>query len=183
MHDDHDSPAPSSNELRQLRRPPYGLSPWYRPRLLTASDSLSWRRYSAPVPPERSSFRSWDRLTRPALITGFLACVALGIWSSVWSTDSTSPRTKAAPIPTPRLSVSERSLITSPPPSMPAPRRPPLATPSPSPKVSKNRATSSGSLHRSAVSAVPRQRRESVPAAPRRKTKILVDRARGPKRS
>jgi hypothetical protein len=69
-------------------------------------------------------------------------------------------------------------VVTSPPISTPAPRTPLPATPSSSPKVW----TSSGSLHRSAVSAVPRQRHESVPAAPRTKTTTLVDRARKPKR-
>ncbi len=176
MHD-HDHPAPSPEEPRPTRRPPYGLPLRKRPRLLTASDSLTWRRYSTPTPPKRSLLRKRLHSARPALIAGFLACVGFGIWSGGWPTDSASPRTNVASMPTPRQSVAERSaVVTSPPASTPAPRMLSSATPRSRPKVPKSKATSSGSLRRSPVSAVPRKRHQHVPAPPPRKTTIPVDR-------
>lgn len=178
MHD-HDHPAPSPEEPRPIRRPPYGLPLHDRPRLRATPGSVGWRRYSTPTPPKRSLLRKRLSPARPALIAGLMACVGFGIWSSGWAIDSASPRTNVASTPTPRPSIAVHSLVaTAPPTPTPTPRTPSSATPGSSPKASKNKATLPKNRRRSAVPAVPRQRPQHVPAAPRRKTAIPADRTR-----
>jgi hypothetical protein len=179
MNSDQNRSAAPHGESRPEGCPPYSLPLRDRPRLLAASDSLRWRRYSPPVPPKRSPLRGWDRLTRPALIAGFLACVGVGLWSSSWGTNDSSPRTTAASTATSRPIISERPVVLAlPSTSTPELRTPPpSARPRPSPKVSKNKAISSGNRQRPATSAVPRplQRRENV-QVPRRNPTNRVDR-------
>jgi hypothetical protein len=181
MNSDQNRSAFPTGESRPVRRPPYGLPLRDRPRLLAASDSLGWRRYSTPLPPERSPFRGWDRLTRPALIVGFLTCVGAGLWSSSWGANGSSPRTTVASMPTSRPIISEGPVVLPlPSTSTSAPRTPPpSARSTPSPKVSTNKATSSGNRHRSATSVVPRPPQRRVL---RRNSTTRVDRVEEPRR-
>lgn len=184
MHEDNDHTVTGSRDPQSFRRPPYGLPLRDRPRHLTTSDSLGWRTYATPAPPRASTVRTRDRLTRPAIIASILACVGFGIWSSTWSTDSACPRTNAATMPPPRVSVAERSIgLTSPLPSTPAPPTPPpSATPNSRPKMLKGKAISSENRHRSTTSAAPRKRPENPTTRPRRKTTTRVDHTEEPKR-
>jgi hypothetical protein len=184
MNSDQNRSAVPTGESRPVWRPPYGLPLRDRPPRLAASDSLGWRRYSTPVPPNQSALRSWDRLTRPAVIVGFLACVGASLWSSSWGTAGSSPRTTVASMPTSRPMISERPAVLALPPTFTsAPRTPPPSARSrPNPKAPKNKALLSGNRRRPASVASPR-RDENVPVAPRRKTAIPVDHEEAPRRS
>jgi hypothetical protein len=164
MNSDQNRSAVSPGGSRSVGRPPYGLPLRGRPRLLDASDSLGWRRYSTPVPPERSPLRGWYRAARLVLIAGFLACVGAGLWSSSWGANGSSPRTTVASMPTSRPIISERAVVLAVPSTSTSAHRtpPPAPRTRPSPKVSKNKAISSGNRYRSMAPAEPRQHQSPV---------------------
>lgn len=177
MHTADNDPA-GSGELRPLRRPPYGLPPWPRRRFLAESDSLGWRTYSTPAPPE-SPRRRWvpHSLPRPALIAGLLICASIGIWSIGWGTDSAGSRSSAASTPTPTPSVVGRLVASTPLPT-PSPRARPSTTSRPIPKASKSKVKLPRPHRRSAIPTVPRERHRNEAPAPSKKTVVPTDRAR-----
>jgi hypothetical protein len=177
MQEDQNRLTPSPNEQRPRRRPPYGLPPRDRLRPGAAPDSLGWRRYSTPIPPDRPPARDRPRLARPALLAGLLGCVAFSIWSSSWGRDDAASRSSAASTAIPTPSTARRSVASSSSAS-PSPRALSSTTPTPIPKVSKRKAQSPKPHRRPALPAVPLQRHRTGPLAPPVKTVVPAERTK-----
>jgi hypothetical protein len=173
MHDEHDRLTPSARDLRPLYRPPYGLPLRRRAKLLNESKGFG-RRYAAPTPPKKPPLRDGDLRTRAAIVAGFLACAALGIWSSAWGAESVSRGSGTVTGPAPDLSTSGRAVGL---PSLPQPKTTLSASPSttstPSPEAWKSRKGD-----RAKGSALPRHRIQRVPMESRRTIATPVDKGR-----
>jgi hypothetical protein len=171
-------PNPSS-EPRRVGRPPYGLQMRDRRRPAAASDSLGWRRYATPVPPEPHPLRGRCRLARPVIIAGLLACVSAVGWSVSLSASGSAPRTALVSMPAPHPVASKAP---SSPPAVALRTLPPSAKPKPREKVSK----SPRKRHRRAVPVVPRppqprvsvqvERRNPTPRVRRAEKPTRIDR-------
>lgn len=165
MHDGGDRPKPSAGDPTPRHRPPYGMSMRRRVRPARGSDSFTRRRCATPTPPTGSTLRVSGHLTRLVLIVGFLACAALGIWSSSWDTDGSSQRQAATrPSPSPATTY-------TPPSSQPTPSA------ASSTALSSNRGGTKSKKPRQVKRAgTPRQQVENVRGEARRQPARAAER-------